>query len=129
VTARPLSRAVALGWGGAALAAIALLPFLAELVARLPSCALRAAFALPCPACGSGRALVALAQGELTAALRWNPLAALGAPLFVLGGALASVRELAGRPLREPLEITLSLRLVLLALLAGQWAFLLWAGR
>jgi hypothetical protein len=52
---------------------------------------------IPCPFCGGTRALSALAIGDFTAALRWNPLATFGF-VSVLVSALVSL--IRGRHLR-----------------------------
>lgn len=127
--ATPLPRAVALGWGAAAAAALGLLPLLGPVLARLPACPLRAGAGVPCPACGSGRALLALAGGEPWAALAANPLAVLFGTGFVLAGLAAAAAELAGRPLVEPRALPLWLRAAFAAALAGNWLYLLGAGR
>ena len=44
-------------------------------------CLMKQIFHIPCPACGSTRAIIALLHGHLQEALAWNPL---GIVLFVL---------------------------------------------
>jgi Protein of unknown function (DUF2752) len=46
---------------------LAFLPF--------PTCIVRLAFGLPCPACGLTRAALAAARLDWAASMRWNPLA------------------------------------------------------
>jgi disulfide bond formation protein DsbB len=49
---------------------------IAALLALVPfsTCAFRIFLHIPCPACGLTRATLAVARGDLTAALRYNPL-------------------------------------------------------
>ncbi len=94
----------------------------------LPPCPFRALTGLPCPTCGTTRALLALANGHPGAALLENPLAvavaltALAAGVWGLGRFLAPshVPPLAPAPDRE----TRWARLAAVALLLN-WAYLL----
>jgi len=126
LTTRPLSRQLALGWGAAALAGAALVPWLGRRVDRLPACPLQAATGWPCPACGSGRALAALAHGELGVAFAWNPLAVAAFAAFALAGLAAAAGELAGRPLGEPRTLPAWARVTLPLALAADWLYLTW---
>lgn len=76
-------------WALAAAGAVALAPLLPLFAPLLPACPLHALTGFPCPSCGSTRAALHLAHGELLAALAVNPLAAGGMGLGVLGGLLA----------------------------------------
>ncbi|MBU6401859.1 MAG: DUF2752 domain-containing protein [Verrucomicrobia bacterium] len=58
----------------------------------LPVCLFKTLTGWPCPFCGSTRCLTALGQGDLAAALRWNPLALLGS-LAVLTWTLAGLLQ------------------------------------
>lgn len=126
MTRRPLSRQLAVAWGAVALALVALVPWLARQTARLPACPLRAATGWPCPGCGSGRALTALAHGELAAALAWNPLAVVALVAFGAAGVAALAAELAGRPLAEPRELPGWARVALPLSLVADWLYLTW---
>src|SRR5437867_1234411 len=64
--------------------------------ARLLVCPFHALTGLPCPTCGTTRALAALCTGHLAAALAWNPLAAAAAVSCVLAGAASTARRVAG---------------------------------
>ncbi|MDZ7269726.1 MAG: DUF2752 domain-containing protein [candidate division KSB1 bacterium] len=99
----------------------------APLAAALPPCLLHRLLHLPCPTCGSTRALLALGRGEIAVALAANPL--LG--LFALGSPAAAVMLLvaagAGRDLRRlwsPQNIASWRRLALAALVLN-WIYLL----
>lgn len=73
-----LGRAVGLAATALVLAAL-VLPW------RPPTlCFLRALTGLPCPFCGSTTAMVELGRGQPLHAVAASPLAALGAPLWVL---------------------------------------------
>jgi uncharacterized protein DUF2752 len=63
-------------YGGIALLALCLADIL-PVLSFSPSCVLKGLTNIPCPTCGSTRALVLLAHGELVAALAMNPLTVL----------------------------------------------------
>jgi hypothetical protein len=52
--------------------------FAAPLFKFLPACTFRQVAGVPCPSCGATRAGLALAQGDLIAALSYNPLFVIG---------------------------------------------------
>ncbi|MCW5776594.1 MAG: DUF2752 domain-containing protein [Phycisphaeraceae bacterium] len=52
------------------------------------TCTLRRATGIPCGTCGSTRAALALAHGDATAALRFNPFVTIGGVALVGVGAL-----------------------------------------
>ena len=100
---------------------------------RLPFtvCYLKAFTGIPCPTCGSTRAVACLAHGDLPGAFAMNPLVT-AALLALLPWALADLALLTrGRAL----DLSVSLRAgrvirvaVVLAILAN-WAYLVAAGR
>jgi hypothetical protein len=100
---------------------------------RLPVslCYVKALSGLPCPTCGSTRALGRLFALDLAGALAMNPAAALGA----LGLAAWALADLSLLPRRRALGLELSaplgwvLRVAVVALLLANWAYLLAAGR
>lgn len=70
-----------------------------------PSCPFHLLTGLHCPGCGSLRAIHAMLHGDFAAALRFNPLTTLGAPLLLLGIAREAWRMTSGRdplPFRVP---------------------------
>lgn len=91
-------------------------------------CRFKALTGLPCPACGTGRAGLALLRGDLAGALVANPfmLAAGATALVCLGARLLHARapRLVGTP-RERRRAFLGA----LALLLANWAYLIAAGR
>jgi hypothetical protein len=127
--------AVQLGflWGAAAASAAALAFALPGLVSRassaLPPCPVKALSGVPCPACGSGRAVLALSRLDLSAAFSSNPLFALSALLFVIGGLAALGLALSGRGVTEPRTLPLALRAGLVLVVALNWTWLLLDGR
>lgn len=115
-------------WGGAALASAALAPFAPALAAGAPACPFHALTGLPCPTCGGTRALLALFQLDLPAALALNPLVAAGALAFLLGGVVALSRALRGLGVPDPAPRPWHRAAAVLALVAN-WAFVIAAGR
>ncbi len=91
----------------------------------LPGCFFRDLLGFPCPTCGAGHAALALARLDLPGAFAFNPLATLGALLFLLGGAASAVTSLAGRPLSEPRLSGPALRAATFLAVAANWAWLL----
>jgi Protein of unknown function (DUF2752) len=120
-----VDRRLSLTWGALALTAVLLAPLATDLAPRLPGCLFRELTGLPCPTCGTTRAALALARLDLSGAIAFNPLATLGALVFVLGGAAAAVASLAGRPLREPPLSGPVLRSAAVLALAANWAWIL----
>lgn len=115
----PLAALWAIGAACAAMTA-PLLPYLASLAGP---CALHTLTGIPCPTCGATRAASALVHGHVTAALAFNPLAALALSLGLVGGPVAPAWVL----LRGPLPIWrpgLGTRVLLAAAIAGNWLYL-----
>ena len=126
---RANDRALGLCWGAAAAASIALAPLANRAAELAPACLFRSMTGLPCPTCGSTRAVLALARLDLAGAVVLNPLAAAAAIVFVAGGLIAAIAALAGRPLREPQRYPPAARIALLAAVAANWVWLLEAAR
>lgn len=122
------ARQGALFWGATALALLALAPLAPRLAPLLPACPVRRWLALPCPGCGSGRALLALVRLDPVAALAANPLAALMAGGLVMGGLLAAALALAGRLPAEPRTLPRGAGWLAAAALAANWVYLWWYG-
>ena len=132
--AGPPGEALSRTWGGLALLAAALLavvpPRLLALPARvLPRCLWKTLTGVPCPGCGAGRAVLALASGRVGDAVRLNPLFSVSLAFFVAGGLVAGGLALAGRPFREPRRLPRWLLLLLVLAVAANWAWLLADGR
>ena len=127
--AGPDDRGLALVLALGALSAAALAPFLPWLAPLVPGCPFHALTGVPCPGCGTTRAALALARGDVSAAFGWNPLAAAA---FLLGGAacvLAPPWVAAGRALPSlALELPRRARLALVAALGANWAWLVARG-
>lgn len=130
---RPPGVQLGLLWGAAAASAAALAgfgpSFLARAASVLPPCPLHALAGVPCPACGSGRATLALARLDLPAALAWNPLFAAAAVAFVAGGLLALLLALSGRGVREPRTLPVAARVGVVLAFVANWAWLVVDGR
>ena len=114
-----------LTWGAVALATTLLAPLAARWAPLLPGCLFRELTGLPCPTCGSAHAALALFRLDLREAITFNPLATIGALVFLLGGAAAAVASLTGRPLREPRLSGAAPRAAVVVVLAANWAWLL----
>lgn len=122
-------RQLGLLWGSVALALVALSPLAERLAAGLPACPVKSIVDLPCVTCGTTRAALALADLDLSSAWLVNPLATLFWIAVILGGGVAGLASLIGRPLpiAEP-RPSVALRAVLLVLLLGNWVYLIVAG-
>jgi hypothetical protein len=100
---------------------------------RLPFaiCSMKAITGIPCPTCGTTRALACLARLDPLGALAMNPLAAFGALLIALWAAA----DLALLPRGRALSVQLApgawraLRVAAPLLLAANWVYLVAAGR
>ena len=79
-------RQIAWLWASCVVIAAALGPAALPLSHLLPPCAWHAWTGLPCPGCGTTRAVVRLAAGDLRGALAMNPLATAGVVAFGAGG-------------------------------------------
>ena len=77
---------VATLWGLSAGAALALRPVWMAAAGLLPSCLWHRWTGLPCPGCGTTRALVRVLHGDVTAGFLLNPLASCAACVFVVAG-------------------------------------------
>jgi hypothetical protein len=127
--AGPADRSLAVVLALGAASALALLPFAARLAAFVPPCPFHALTGLPCAGCGTTRAVVALARGDVPAALALNPLATAA---MLAGGAACALLPL-WVALRQPLpmlapELPGRARLLLGALLIANWAYLIAVG-
>ena len=91
----------------------------ARLLELAPRCSFRVLTGLPCPACGTTRALVALGEGRLLEAFAHNP----AAPILVAATAVAGLRAARGEAPLTPR----GLGLVTAALALG-WLSALTAG-
>jgi hypothetical protein len=127
--AEPSDRSLALVLALGAASALALLPFAARFAAFVPPCPFHALTGVPCVGCGTTRALVALARGDVPGALAWNPLSALA---LIAGGAACALLPL-WVALRQPLpilapELPRRARALLVALLVLDWVYLIARG-
>jgi hypothetical protein len=119
---RSLAWVFALGAGSA----LVLAPLVPRIAPFVPACPFHALTGMPCPGCGSTRALVALVGGDFAAALGWNPVAALA----ILGGwtvaAIAPLWVLLDGPLPALAPVLPARsRWLLGGMLALNWAYLL----
>lgn len=127
--------AVQLGflWGAAAVSAAALVPFVPRLLKLFlpvwPRCPVKLLAGIPCPACGSGRATIALGRLDLPGAFAANPLFTVSVLAFLVGGLVALGLALSGRGVREPRTPSVALRVTLVLALAANWGWLLLDGR
>jgi hypothetical protein len=119
-------RQLALLWLAAAASAVALRPLWLAIAPLLRPCIFRSLAGFPCPTCGTTRAATAFLDGNLSAALAANPLAAVGGLLFVVGAPLAAIWTVARRPV--PVLSTPPSgwsRIGALALIAANWLYLI----
>ena len=119
------NRGLALYWGATSVAVCLLVPLAPQIAAALPDCLFHSITGLPCPTCGATRAVLALSHLDLAGAAAMNPLAALGAAGFVLGGLAAATAALTGRSLRAPALPAWALRGVAIFAVTANWVWLL----
>ncbi|HYB53890.1 MAG TPA: DUF2752 domain-containing protein [Thermoanaerobaculia bacterium] len=96
------NRVLGLYWGAVAVGLLLASPLVPRASGLVPPCPFRSLTGLPCPTCGSTRALTALARLDPVAAWISNPLVTMGLIAFVAGGLIAGLAALVGRPLPEP---------------------------
>lgn len=119
-------------WLGVSLATTAVAAGWISAGLPLPGCLFHALTGWPCPGCGSTRALLAAAHGDLGGALRWNPLAVaalVGALLYnVYAGAVLLLKLPRLRfAVRSP-KAAAALRVFAAALILVNWLYLFRAG-
>ena len=122
-------RSLALVLATGAAASLLFVPLVPRIAPFVPACALHALTGVPCPACGTTRALVALAQGDPWRALGWNPLAT--ASIVVLSAACILLPLWVA--LKQPLPrfapvLPWRTRGAMVALLTLNWAWLVARG-
>lgn len=118
-------------FGGTVLLGAALVGLLG--LDRLPFtvCYFKALSGFPCPTCGSTRTLGCLAHGDLFGAFAMNPLAAVGLLVLLPWAAADLVLLTRGRALELSVSPPLGrvLRVVAVAAVLANWAYLVAAGR
>lgn len=120
-------------WAAVA-AALAVMAALVVSVSGWPplACPLRDVTGVPCPSCGTTRAIFALAAGNLGDALRWNPLAALAfgaAACYVAYAGTVAVLRLPRLRLTPGPTMARAARLATLTAVLANWLFLIADGR
>jgi len=127
--AEPRDRSLAWVLALAAGSAAALAPLLPAFAPFAPVCPFHAFTGLPCPGCGTTRAVLALAHGDLAGAFGWNPLAVLTLVLALAAGLLAPAWVLWRGPLPVLAPaLPARARTALVALIALDWAYLVARG-
>jgi Protein of unknown function (DUF2752) len=114
-------------WLGVSLAAAVVGVAWLRLGLPRPACPLHAATGLPCPGCGTTRAIEALLAGEWSAALALNPLACAalaGVVLFDLYAGIVLLGRLPRWRPRSPLPAPV--RGGVIAAVALNWFWLMW---
>lgn len=100
---------------------------------RLPVsfCYVKTLSGVPCPTCGSTRALGQLAEADLSGAFAMNPLATLGGLVLLLWGAADLALLPRGRALGLEIRSPLGswLRIVTILAILANWIYLVAAGR
>jgi hypothetical protein len=132
MTWRPADRGdlpLAVLWAAAAALAVVATPWLSWVARALPPCALHSLTGIPCLACGSTRAALALTQGEWMLALALNPLAAGLILVGVAGGFAAPLWVAAKGPLPRALGAAARWRAAAWLALVAQWSYLIATGR
>lgn len=104
--------------------------YLGPLLSMLPPCVFHTLTGMPCPTCGSTRAFAALVDGNLLAALRIQPLFAIGCLIAIGLGALAVAARITGARITVALteRDRFLIRWTLIAAVLINWVYLLSAG-
>lgn len=113
--------AIVVGWA-AVIAAVQFLPFFRR--HDLNACMFLRLTGLPCPSCGSTRAVLALTRGEILRAFAWNPLITAFLATLVLYLGTRILTGWAPRVRLTRTERILALTL-LVALVLGNWAWVI----
>jgi len=122
-------RQLGLLWGVVAVLLAVLSPMAEQLASSLPVCPIKAMIALPCLACGTTRAGLALFRLDVAGAFSINPLAALSWITLIGGGLVAGLLALLNVPLREPdLNLSLPVRCLLVMVCLANWVYLVGVG-
>lgn len=104
-------------------------PLPGALAEHLPACPVKSTVGLPCPSCGTARALLALSELDVLTALAMNPLLFLAGVGFAAGGLAAGGRALVGAPAwRLPRRLPAAIVAVTVAAFVLNWAYLVWRG-
>lgn len=124
--AMPAGRQLGLLWGGVAAALALLAPLAGRIAGSLPACPFRTLTGVPCPACGSGGAALALARFDVAGAFAASPLAAAAWIALVGGGLLAGFAALRGFGVPEaPARLPFAARALVVVVVLANWAFVL----
>ena len=89
-------RQVAALWAVSAAGCLALRPVWFAVAGLFPPCVWHRWTGLPCPGCGTRRAILHLLHGDVVAGFGLNPLAALAASVFMVAGLAAPLWLAAG---------------------------------
>ena len=119
-------------WGSVLAASALIADFWLNLGLPMPRCPLHAATGIPCPTCGTTRSVAALLHGEVGRAIILNPLMTallLGAALYVCYAAVVVLGRLPRLRWTEPNRSEARwIRISVIALIAANWAYLIWRG-
>jgi hypothetical protein len=124
-----VDRQVADLWAVVAVGALALVPYWRTLSSTLPLCPMRSLSGLPCPTCGTTRAVASAVGGRWLDAVLYNPLVTLAAIAFVVIGLAAPAWvRLGGRVPDLRTAPSIRLRIAIASGLAGNWLYLIARG-